>query len=325
MSLIEKNIFKKKRQFYNLELPLFCFLFFLITSSINAQDSIPAQKDLTEEAELKFQNYFFKALSNKSIGNHQKAIEDLESCNQILSNDVSVFFEFSKNYLSLNNTLLAKEYIKRALVKDEDNLWMLKHLVKIHQKENDLDKAIEIQKSITLKHPKERVFLVRLHLYNRDYEAASLLMETLELENALPTSLKTLKNNLANRNQNIKKVDAPLKDVHALIESFKNEKSFSNLQLILSKLEDDDLLLQYSKEGMSLFPAQPFAYLVQGKILNNKKEYKKALTTLKNGIDFVIEDKMEVNFYKEIAEAYKGLGNEKEEKKYKLKAKKIKI
>ena len=100
---------RKERQFRNYKLALFSLFFILISLNSFSQDSIPEKKDLTEEAELKFQQYFFRALSQKSIGNFLKAIENLESCNQILEENSAVFFEFSKNYLSLNKTLLAKE------------------------------------------------------------------------------------------------------------------------------------------------------------------------------------------------------------------------
>ena len=83
-------------------------------------------------------------------------------------------------------------------------------------------------------------------------------------------------------------------------------------------------MLKYSEEGIGLFPAQPFVYLMKGKALNYQKNYKKALTTLENGIDFVIEDNMEADFYKEMAISYKGLGNSKEEKKYNEKSRKLK-
>ena len=63
---------------------------------------------------------------------------------------------------------------------------------------------------------------------------------------------------------------------------------------------------------------------MKAKGLIYQKNYKKALTTLQNGIDFVIEDKMEADFYNEMAKSYKGLGNSKEEKKYQEKSKKIK-
>ena len=55
-----------------------------------------------------------------------------------------------------------------------------------------------------------------------------------------------------------------------------------------------------------------------------QKEYKNALLILQNGIDFVIEDNMEIDFYKEIAKAYKGLGNIDQENKYIKKAKQLK-
>jgi tetratricopeptide (TPR) repeat protein len=75
---------------------------------------------------------------------------------------------------------------------------------------------------------------------------------------------------------------------------------------------------------MALFPAQAYVYFVNGKVLNDTKNYKKALTILQSGIDFVIDDKMEAAFYLEIAKAYKGIGNDKEEMKYLQKAKNLK-
>lgn len=314
----------KKRQFNFIKLALFSLFFFHVSISIFAQDSIPEKADLTEEAELKFQQFFFKALSEKSIGNYQKSVENLESCNQILTEDTAVFFEFSKNYLLLNNTLLAKEYVQRALANDNQNIWMLKHLVNIHQKEKDYTAAINVQQKIATINPKEREFLIRLFLYNRQYKEAISLMDDLEKENSLSASLKIIKANLVRRENAFKQEEKP-SDLNALINQFKTEKSYKILKQILDKSSDNITnLLKFSDEGIALFPAQPAVYFVKGRALNNNKEYKIALSTLKNGIDFVIDDEMEVNFYKEIAKAYKGLGNVKEEKKYIQKAKNLK-
>ncbi|WP_439132133.1 tetratricopeptide repeat protein, partial [Polaribacter sp.] len=300
---------------------LWCVLF---SHASFSQDSIPEKEDVNEAAALKFQQFFFKALSQKSIGNHQKAIEFLENCNQIIANDVAVFFEFSKNYFSLNNNLLAKEYIQRALAKETNNVWMLKHLVKIHQKERNYKKAIEVQLKVIAENPKERAYLVRLYVYNRQFDKAISLMNVLENENALSANLKKLRKNLENRKKIIKKLDKP-NDVAGLINQFESDKSYVILEKILKISEDNpSQLLKYANEGISLFPAQPYVYLVKAKALNTQKNHKQALTTLQNGIDFVIEDKMEVDFYKEMAKAYKGLGNAKEEHKYQQKANKLK-
>ena len=317
---------KKERQFKSfLFLIPVIFFFFLVPWNIISQDSIPIAKDFTEEKELKFQDFFFKALSEKSIGNNQRAIENLESCNQISTNNASVFFEFSKNYLLLKNILLAKEYINRALQIENDNIWMLKHSVKVLVADRNFSEAIKIQEKVVVINQKERAYLVRLLFQNREYKKAILLMNTLEKENVLPERLRSLKNNLeVGKSKTDKKEKS--NDIFSLINRFKYDKSYKLLEQILQNyLENPNELLKYSNEGISLFPAQPYVYLNKGRALIYQKEYKKALTSLRNGIDFVIDDKMEAKFYTEMAIAYKGLGNLKEEIIYRQKSKKLKI
>ncbi|TXD54220.1 MULTISPECIES: tetratricopeptide repeat protein [unclassified Polaribacter] len=325
MTCIVKNIKASKgSQFYFFKLTFFSFFIFLFSMQVNGQDSILEIEDLTEAADLKFQQFFFKALSQKSIGNYQKALENLENCNQLLTSNVAVFFEFSKNYLFLNNILLAKEYINRALEQDADNIWMLKHLVKIHQKDRNFKEAIIVQQKIITAEPKEKEFLVRLYLYDRQYKKAISLMNTLETENSLSSNLKRLKTSLEARKSDLVK-EVKLTDISALEDRFSSDKSYQVLEQIL-KISDDKpaVLLKYSDEGISLFPAQPYVYLMKGKALNDLKDHKKALSVLQNGIDFVIEDIMEANFYQEMSRAYQGLGNRKDQNKYKLKAEKLK-
>ncbi|WP_298766812.1 hypothetical protein [uncultured Polaribacter sp.] len=321
---IEKN----KNAVVCLKRTCITMFFFLLSITLNGQDSIAEAPDLNENKELEFQQFFFKALSEKSIGNYQKAIELLESCNQILQNNSTVFFEFSKNYLELNKTLLAKEYIERALQKDANNIWMLKHLVKVNARDRNFKEAIQTQQKIIETNPKEREYLVRLHLQNNDVKSALALMNTLESENALPSNLKSYKERLENRNK--KKREIPTKkteklELATIISRFKTDKSFALLKQVLEgSIAKPDQLLQYSTEGITLFPAQPLVYFMNGKALILKQEYKKAISILKNGVDFVIEDAMEANFYNEIAKAYKALGNLSEEKKYLQKSKKLK-
>lgn len=300
----------------------FFLLLFLISIHCFAQDSIPGSKDFAEENQLKFQEFFFEALSQKSIGNHQKAIENLESCNQIVPNDLAVFFEFSKNYLALNKTFLAKEYIQRAIEKEVTNSWMQKHLVKVLVKENNFLEAIKMQQKVVALNPKERVVLVGLYLQNSDYENALSLMDTLEKEHLLPLKLKVIKDSLTQRKSILVQETSVLVDV---FKRFEADKSYSALKQILEVSKNQlDQLLKYSTEGIALFPAQPFVYLINGKALNTKKEYKIAVEILKNGLDFVFEDAMEADFYREISLSYLGIGNKLAAEKYREKAMKLK-
>ena len=295
------------------------FLFFVLFSLPSyAQDSIALPKDLNEEKELKFQQYFFKALAEKSIRNFQKAIENLESCNQIVPNDVAVFFEFSKNYFALHQIELAKEYIDRALTKSPENHWMLQHLVAVLQSSNSYAEAIEIQLKLVAQKPKNvhlKEALTKLYLRNNQPEKALEIVNLITEQNGSTAFLKNLKTALEKRKSRFKKEEEPTK-LTSSQASFDFDKTYLSLERLLKNSNDEVVLLKYSKQGIQRFPAQPYVYLVQGKILNHQKAHKNALSILKSGIDFVIENEMEQVFFREIAKSYKGLGNLKEEKKY---------
>ncbi|MDA9968592.1 tetratricopeptide repeat protein [Polaribacter sp.] len=319
MKFITKNSEKKniKRSFKS-ALVLYSIFFVFFSMPSYAQDSIALPKDLNEEKELKFQQYFFKALAEKSIRNFQKAIENLESCNQIIPNDVAVFFEFSKNYFALYQIELAKEYIDRALVKDPENFWMLQHLVAVLQRSNSYAEAIEIQIELVAKKPKNvqlKEGLTKLYLRDNQPEKALETINLITEQNGSTVYLRNLKTALEKRKLRFTKEEEPTKLV-SFQAKFDFDKTYLSLERLLKNSKNEVVLLKYSKQGIQRFPAQPYVYLVQGKILNQQKGYKNALSILKSGIDFVIEDEMEQDFYKEIAKSYKGLGNLKEEKKY---------
>lgn len=322
----EKSVICNKYVLFSVFFSLFSFFSF----HLQAQDSIPVATDLSEEKELKFQQFFFKALADKSITNYQKAIENLENCNQLLPNNTAVFFEFSKNYLLMNNTMLAKEYINLALNQDPEDIWMLSHLVDIYKKDNNYSDAITIQKKIIRLNSNKKADLVYLYLSNREFDKTIALLQEIEQEKGLNRRLSYIKNSLKKRNLNADVVQEAQVDpsLTNLKEQFENEKSFEILKKIFIILENDsnNLALEtISAEGISLFPAQPLVYLTHGKSLNNQKKFSEALATLKNGIDFVIEDKMEAEFYVQMCIASEGKGNLQDAKKYSNLAKKLKL
>jgi len=291
----------------------------------SAQDSIVV-KDLEEEKQLKFQQYFYKALSEKSIKNYQKAIENLELCNEVLPDNVSVFFEFSKNYLLLNKTIDSKFYINKALEQEPEDLWMLSHLVQIHKKDRDFASAIEIQKKVVQKDPRKKEDLVRLYYLNRDFKEAIALMNELEKEKGLSRSLQYLKTSLEFRKGPAIKNE--VKDVKSLVDAFEEgEASFSALKKILDRSNKEDLTVfhKYSEKGVDLFPAQPYVYLMRGKSLELQNKHQEAIRILESGIDFVIDNpSLESEFYETLAKAYDGTGNSTKAQDYRNKAKKLK-
>tara|TARA_R110000787_G_scaffold6697_3_gene23259 strand:- start:631 stop:1581 length:951 start_codon:yes stop_codon:yes gene_type:complete len=292
-----------------------------------AQDSIPGTEDIVEGKILKFQEYFFKALSEKSIRNYKKAIENLEVCNDLLPKNKTIYFEFSKNYLFLNKIPEAKEYIDRALSLEPDNIWMLQHLVSIEKRDRNYEAAIKTQLKIVVQNPKQRTVLVSLYYLHRDYTKAMYLLNTLEQEGGLNKNLKQLKYSLELRKGPLVKKETR-EDLPSLIRSFENNQtSFSNLKKLLEIAikSDTEAFDTYSKRGIELFPAQPYIYLSRGKSLQMQKKHNEAIDILESGIDFVIDNPtLEGQFYTMLANAYLSINNNAKATEYLQKAKKIK-
>ena len=297
-----------------------------------SQDSIPKIKEITEEIieenTIKFQEYFFKSLSEKSIKNYQIAIQNLEECNAILPNDKAVFFELSKNYLLLNRTSEALQYINNALLLAPSNFWMLKHLVAIHKKDKNYQEAINTQLIIVEQKPKQRAELIYLYYLNDEYMQALSLIDVFEKDYGLTTRLKQLKNKLVLRNKP-QTVISTIDSLPKLISDFElNPPSFNTLKKILTLAIKDDIPAyhMYSNLAIDLFPAQPFSYLSKGRALQLQGKHQEAIDILEIGIDFIIENSLlEVQFYTILISAYKRLNQPQKALEYKMKLQNIKI
>lgn len=317
------NIQKQKTS--NTNILLWCLLIFFTSQFSFAQDSIVLDASVSEKKMLKFEEFFFEAITEKAINNYQKAIDNLEECNTILPNNKAVLFELSKNYYYLNKIPEALIYGEEALSQEKDNLWILEHIVAIHKKNRNFSDAIKTQKIIAEKHPKKKRALVFLHLQNNDRASAIRVLDELAEAKMLDSRLRAIRESMfpmvKTRKLETKTQNSKEENLKIL---FKKDKSFKILTKLLNSLdkENDASLLSYSEEGMSLFPAQPIVYLMNGKALNKNKQFKKAVESLQNGIDFVIDDKSLKNrFYNELIKAYKGLGDSKNVIKYQKKRK----
>ena len=297
-----------------------------------SQDSIPnakeIAKEIAEENNIKFQEYFFKSLSEKSIKNYQLAIENLEECNTISPNNKTIYFELSKNYLLLNKTSEATQYINKALLLEPTNTWILLHLVAIQKKERNYQKAIKTQLTIVQQKPKQRSELIWLYYLNSEYTKALSLIYMVEKETGLTTRLNQLKVKLELKNKPIA-LRVSKDSLTQLITDYEaNKPSFSKLKKILTLAinENTEVFNKYSSLAIDLYPAQPFAYLSRGKALQLQKKHQQAIDVLEIGIDFVIENSLlESQFYTTLVKAYTSINNPKKVLEYKIKLKNHKI
>lgn len=295
---------------------------------IYSQDSISKVKETTEENYIKFQEFFFKSLSEKSIKNYQIAIQNLEECNAIFPNNKTVLFELSKNYLLLNKIREAKHYINNALLIDPSNFWMLKHLVTIQIKDKNYQEAIKTQLIIVKQKPYQRSELINLYYLNNEFMKALSLIHTVEEEYGLTTRLKRIKHKLMLRNK--PQIVTPKVDsLPLLISDFEsNPPSFNTLKKILTVAikENIETYYIYSDLAIDLFPAQPFSYLSKGRALQLQGKHQEAIDFLEIGIDFIVETPLlEAQFYALLVKIYTSLNKTKKAIEYKMKLENEKI
>jgi len=98
-----------------------------------------------------------------------------------------------------------------------------------------------------------------------------------------------------------------------------------NIILLHIDLNEFDKAEQKSSKGLEKYPAQPILYLINGVSLNQLSKYNEAIKILETGLDYIIEDKMEADFYKQLSKAYTGLNNLAKAKTFSDKAKKLEI
>lgn len=292
-----------------------------------------AQKNMkvlqNEQKDLNFQNFFFEALQQKAIGNFDKAISALENCQNIKIDDKAVEFEFAKNYFELDKYYEAETYIKKALIKEPENLYMLVLLKDIYNNQNNFKDALEVQKKILVKDPNSQLDLVSLYIKNHQIDNAKKLLIDLEKKgilsaNLLPFKKSLLKGNVITPTSVIPSKPIEKQSAEELIETYKTDNTFAVLKLLLQKLNAQKQFLaleKYSNEALELFPAQPLVYLMNARAINQKKEYQNALHILERGFDYIVEDiLLEANFYEQMSLSYKGMGQNANASKYYNKA-----
>lgn len=288
----------------------------------------PEQKELeAEENDLKFQEYFFKALKERAQDNYDKAIAALDDCNPIYPNHVAVNFEYAKNYYDLKQFDNALAFIHKTLKQKPKEFYVLEMAVKINIKLRNYDEAITFQKKLIALNPDQKNRLVYLYILNKQKDKAREIYAQLEKEKLLDNRkdyyqrilFKKTKSNSIIKNNSENKNSIVLEK-----KQFYKTKSFKDLKQLLEKekqLQDYKNLIIDSSEGLSLFPAQPYVYLMNGLALNKENRFKEALESLENGLDYILDENktLQNKFYKQITIAYNGLGDVKNATKYKNK------
>lgn len=232
-------------------------------------------------------------------------------------------------------------------------------LIYMYSQSNQEEKALEVAQKLEKEIPTSdwaQISLFKFHLNNNDGDNAVKAMNIVFPSKKIDSKIKhRMLNEFLIFTKTNPKYEA---DLDKAISYFDNDKevrvakeigkfyySKSNwtqatkyLEMHLKNNEDDveaqillmqsytenqqfDLLAKKADNLTQLFPTQPQFYYYAGLANNQLKAFKKAVSFLESGLDFVIEDKaLEINFNIQLGEAYSGLGDNVKKEKYFAKA-----
>ncbi len=237
------------------------------------------------------------------------------------SNYISLIYMYSQS----NQEEKALEITKKLEKEIPTSDWAQVSLFKLYLNNNDGDNAVKAMNVVLpsqkidakIKHRILNEFLIFAEnnpKYNADLDKAIAYFDN-DKEVKVAKEIGKFYYTKAHWNKAIKYFEMHLKnlpeDIEALLlllQSFTENQQFG----ALAKKADD--LIQ-------LFPTQPQFYYYAGLAYNQTGNFKKAVSILEAGLDFVVDDTaLEINFDIQLGEAYNGLGDMKKKEKYFIKA-----
>ncbi|VXB31694.1 Cytochrome C biosynthesis protein [Flavobacterium sp. 9AF] len=240
------------------------------------------------------QNYIDLILLYSESNQEEKAFEVAKKLADAIPNSDWAKISLFKFYLVENNGAEASKALLTVLKNDKLDMKIkqrmlnefLLFVVKTNTYESELMQAVDYVSSDTS--------------INSPLEIGKFYFNKKLYDKAIPYLEKGLKKEVENLN-----------NVILLIKSYDNTQQFE----ALAKLTEDYI---------DLFPSQVNLYYYAGYANNKTTNFKKAKSYLETGLEFLVEDaELEYQFYIQLAEVYKNLGDQKKETLYLSKAKEI--
>ena len=257
-----------------------------------------------EEYTDEFQEKFFAALQQKSIGNYDRAINLFLECKQLDPENPVLDHELARSYLASKQFVMAQQYGIAAVVAKPQDYWVLNTLVEIMQGQGALVEGVKARIPFDDRVLKENLSLIYYRQQNYE-EALKILNGMQRSEFARELSMK-----INDSLQPSKSVEPEMDNVApAAVEDNPMDQYISIISNLLAK-EDFKRAAAVSAEALESFPLQPYFYYSSGLVLSREQKYGEAISILESGLDFLLEDVDLANkIYKELADANRALGN----------------
>jgi tetratricopeptide (TPR) repeat protein len=286
---------------------------------INELNDTVGKSDLRE-------NYKTQILRESKYQNSEKTnlLEQIKKYPKEESNYIALIYLYSES----NQEEKALEIAKKLETEIPSSEWAQVSLFKFHLNNNDGVNAVKAMNRVLasnkiddkIKHRILNEFLIfsaDKPQFDSDLEKAISFFDT-DSAVKVPKEIGKFYHNKKNWDKAIQYYELHLKSNPDDIE----------IQLLLfeayTEKQQFDVLAKKAENCIELFPLQPQFYYYAGLAYNQLKNFKKAATILEMGLDYLVDDKaLEINFYIQLGEAYKGLGDNTKKENYFTKAEKL--
>jgi tetratricopeptide (TPR) repeat protein len=252
------------------------FGMFIISNSILAQTE-PEPEDIAIDSD-QFQDYFYEAIKQKGIENYDKAIESLEKCVALQSDNPTLYFELGKNYYYQKKYKDAYDNFEKTTKLDDKNRWAWVGMYDVCYDTHDYNQAIIIvQKLIEFKES-YKDDLISLYMNTQQYDKALLLINEMNEKYGKNEQREIYKSQIL---QDAKYQGAEKGNLLDQIKKNpKEESNYIELISMYSKSNQEEKALEVAKMLEKEIPTSDWAQVSLFKFHLNNNEGDKAITSM---------------------------------------------
>lgn len=268
----------KKHQ--GISLILSCVLSFGISFSQSGEKLIDtAFRDNLAVVSDAFQENFFESLKHKTLGNHLDAIQALEKCLELCTDEPAVYLELGKNHNSLSNHSKAAAYLEdaRNLVPDHETI--LTELYKAYFLDQRIDQALGVVAKLVELDSDYSEDLANLYFFKGDYKEALEILDGLDQEKGSDSFRNGLRRQIYMMTDDTNAKIADLE--HRIDKDPEEEQHYLNLIFVYSEAGDAENAFLTAKRLLDAKPSSELAHLVLYKFYLERREEAKALESMK--------------------------------------------
>ncbi len=272
-----------------------------------------------------FEESFYESLKHKGMENYDKAIYELEKCDNLQPNNEAVIFELAKNYYFLKKYKEAFDNFEKVTQINPKNRWAWHGMYDVCYDTRDYNRAIDIVEKLTEFKEEYKDDLLSLYMNTQQYDKALTLINDLNDRFGTTDMRAMYKKQILQdaRYQGSEKENL----ISQIKKNPKEENNYIQLIYLYSQSNQEEKALEIAKQLEKEIPTSDWAQVSLFKFHLNNNEGEKAVKAMNIALksdkidkkikhrilnEFLIFSKNNPTFEKDLDNAISYFDNDKE-------------